>query len=218
MVSEYSNATSTRHRRKLLSGMRDNTLVTNWFDEYDSVVEERNMQNLSHIQETELADNGLYEVIEGESTGELDPEIVRLTEELDTERERGLRMLAEFDNYRRRTRQEQALAEQNGKREVLLALLDVMDGFDRALLHVGEAPDAVADGLRLIRQRFSDVLQSNGVRPFDSEGEPFDPTVHEAMTVIDSDGEESGTAYTEHRRGYFMNGELLRPARVAVLK
>ena len=176
------------------------------------------MQNLAHIQETELADNGLYEVIEGESTGELHPEIVRLREELDTERERGLRLLAEFENYRRRTRQEQALVEHNGKREVLLALLDVMDDFDRALLHVGEAPDAVADGLRLIRKRFSDVLDSNGVTSFDSEGEPFDPTVHEAMTVIDSDGEESGTVYTEHRRGYFMNGELLRPAQVAVLK
>jgi molecular chaperone GrpE len=176
------------------------------------------MQNLVHIQETELADSGLYEVIEGERTGELDPEILRLKEELDTERERGLRMLAEFDNYRRRTRQEQALAGQNGKREVLLALLDVMDDFDRALLHVGEAPDAVTDGLRLIRQRFSEVLHSNGVTPFDSEGKPFDPTVHEAMTVIDSDGEESGTVYTEHGRGYFINGELLRPARVAVLK
>jgi len=177
------------------------------------------MQNLVHIKEPALTDNGLYEIIEGESTNELDPEIDRLMEELDTERERGLRMLAEFDNYRRRTRQQQALAEQTGKREVLLALLDVMDDFDRALLHLGEAPDAVADGLRLIRQRFSDVLHSNGVSPFDSEGKPFDPTVHEAMTVIDSDGEEeSGTVYTEHRRGYFINGELLRPARVAVLK
>ena len=102
--------------------------------------------------------------------------------------------------------------------EVLLALLDLMDDFDRALLHVGEAPDALVNGLRLIRQRFSDVLQANAVTPFDSEGEPFDPTVHEAMTVIDSDGEESGMVYTEHRRGYFINGELLRRALVAVLK
>ena len=176
------------------------------------------MQNLAHIQETELADNGLYEVTEVERQDSLEHEAVRLKEELANERERGLRLLGEFDNYRRRTRQEQALAEQNGKREVLLALLEVMDDFDRALLHVGEAPDAVADGLRMIRQRFSDVLDSNGVTPFDSEGKPFDPTVHEAMTVIDSDGEESGTVYTEHRRGYFINGELLRPARVAVLK
>jgi molecular chaperone GrpE len=176
------------------------------------------MESSQQIQETTLSDNGLYEVIEVERQQALEPETGRLKEELDTERERGLRMLAEFDNYRRRTRQEHALAEQDGKREVLLALLDVMDDFDRALLHLGEAPDAVADGLRLIRQRFSDVLHSNGVTPFDSEGKPFDPTVHEAMTVIDSDGEESGTVYTEHRRGYFINGELLRPARVAVLK
>jgi molecular chaperone GrpE len=176
------------------------------------------MESSQQIQETTLSDNGLYEVIEVERQQALEPETGRLKEELDTERERGLRMLAEFDNYRRRTRQEHALAEQNGKREVLLALLDVMDDFDRALLHLGEAPDVVADGLRLIRQRFSDVLHSNGVTPFDSEGKPFDPTVHEAMTVIDSDGEESGTVYTEHRRGYFINGELLRPARVAVLK
>ena len=176
------------------------------------------MQSLKHIQETRLSDNGLCEVSEVERQDPLEPEAVRLKEELANERERGLRLLAEFDNYRRRTRQEQALTEQNGKREVLLALLEVMDDFDRALLHVGEAPDAVADGFRLIRQRLSDVLHANGVTPFDSEGEPFDPTVHEAMTVIDSDGEESGTVYTEHRRGYFINGELLRPARVAVLK
>jgi molecular chaperone GrpE len=176
------------------------------------------MESLQYIQETTLSDNGLYEVIEVERTAELDPEIVRLKEELDSERERSLRMLAEFDNYRRHTKQERAVAEQAGKREVLLALLDVVDDFDRALLHVSDAPNEVANGLRLIRQRFSDVLHSNGVTPFDSEGTPFDPTVHEAMTMIDGDGDESGTVYAEERRGYFMNGELLPPARVAVLK
>ena len=176
------------------------------------------MESLQHIQETTLSDNGLYEVIEVEHTAELDPEIVRLKEELDTEQERGLRMLAEFDNYRRRTKQERAVAEQAGKREVLLALLDLVDDFDRALLHVSDARDEVANGVRLIRQRFSDVLHSNGVTAFDSEGTPFDPTVHEAITMIDGDGDGSGTVYAEERRGYFMNGELLRPARVAVLK
>ncbi len=176
------------------------------------------MESLEHIQETAVSENGLYEVIEGERPEVGDCEIVRLEEELAAERERGLRMLAEFDNYRRRTRQERAVAEQDGKREVLLALLDVMDDFDRALLHVAEAPDAVADGLRLIHQRFKDLLESNGVTPFDSEGRPFDPTVHEAISVIEGDGHEAGAVYAEDRRGYFMNGELLRPARVAVLK
>ena len=176
------------------------------------------MQSLKHIHETRLSDDGLYEVTEVECQDSMEHEAVWLNEELASERERGVRLLAEFDNYRRRTRQEHALAELNGKREVLLALLDVMDDFDRALLHLGEAPDAVVNGVRLIHQRFSDALHANAVTPFDSEGEPFDPTVHEAMTMIDSDGEGSGTVYTEHRRGYFINGELLRPARVGVLK
>ena len=176
------------------------------------------MERLDQIQETTLSGSDLYEVIESAHAEMLSPEILRLKEELANEREQSLRRLAEFDNYRRRTRQEHALAEQAGKRDVLLALLDVMDDFDRALLHVGEASDAVSNGLRLIRKRFNDVLQSQGVTPFDSEGKVFDPTIHEAMTVVDSDGEGSGTVYTEHRRGYFINGELLRPARVAVLK
>jgi molecular chaperone GrpE len=176
------------------------------------------MESLQRIQETTLSDKGFYEVIEVERTAELDPEIVRLKEELDTQRERVLRLLAEFDNYRRRTKQERAVAEQAGKRELLLALLEVVDDFDRALLHVSDARDEVANGVRLIRQRFSDVLHSNGVTPFDSEGTQFDPTVHEAITMIDGDGDGSGTVYAEERRGYFMNGELLRPARVAVLK
>ena len=176
------------------------------------------MESLEHAYETTLSDNGLYEVIEVEDSEVSDSEIRRLKQELDAELERGLRLLGEFDNYRRRTRHELTIAEQEGKRELLLALLEVVDDFDRALLHLGDAPDAVTEGLRLIRQRFSDVLHSNGVTPFDSEGKLFDPTVHEAMAVIDSDGEESGMVYTEHRRGYFINGELLRPARVAVLK
>lgn len=175
------------------------------------------MQRLEHIQET-LSDSRLHEAIEREFAEVSEDEVVRLQNELAAERERSLRLLAEFDNYRRRTKEERASADEAGKREILLSLLDVMDDFDRALLHVGTAPDAVADGLKLIHQRLRDVLHSNGVTPFDSEGQPFDPTIHEAMTMIENDGGESGTVYAEARRGYFMNGKLLRPALVAVLK
>src|ERR1043166_6041482 len=96
------------------------------------------MQSLEHIYETRWTDDGLYEVIEVECQDSMEHEAVWLNEELASERERGVRLLAEFENYRRRTRQELALAEQNGKREVLLAFLDVMDDFDRALLHLGD--------------------------------------------------------------------------------
>jgi molecular chaperone GrpE len=170
-----------------------------------------NMESLEFAQDTTLSNNGFYEVSEG-------ADMARLQEDLTTEREQRLRLLAEFDNYRRRTKEERALAEETGKREVLLALLDVKDDVDRALLHIRETSDAVADGLRLIQQRFNNLLEAHGVTAFESEGQAFDPEIHEAMTMIDGDGEQSGTVYSEHRRGYLMNGKLLRPARVAVLK
>ena len=176
------------------------------------------MESLKFAQDTTLSDNGIYEVSEAEEPTSADPYTPKLQEDLTTERERHLRLLAEFDNYRRRTKQERALAEETGKRDVLLALLDVKDDVDRALLHIGDTSDAVADGLRLIQQRFNNVLEAHGVTAFESEGQLFDPEIHEALTMIDGDGEQSGTVYSEHRRGYMMNGKLLRPARVAVLK
>ena len=169
------------------------------------------------IRATTSLDNGIHEIIEPEPPTALD-RIEQLEEDLTDERERRLRLLSEFDNYRRRTKEERALAEESGKREVLLALLEVMDDFDRALLHIGERSDAVVDGLRLIHQRFNKVLEEHGVAAFESEGKMFDPAIHEAMTMIDGNGEQSGTVYSEYRRGYFMNGKLLRPARVAVMK
>jgi molecular chaperone GrpE len=176
------------------------------------------MESLEFVQDTTLSDNGIYEVGRAEGPTSGDSNIVQLQEDLTTERERHLSLLAEFDNYRRRTKQEAALAEATGKREVLLALLDLNDDVDRALLHIRETSDAVADGLRLIHQRFNNLLEAHGVTAFESEGQVFDPEIHDAMTMIDGDGEQSGTVYSEHRRGYLMKGKLLRPARVAVLK
>ena len=175
-----------------------------------------NMERLE-IKETTLSDHGIHEVMELERPASVD-RIEQLEEDLTDERERHLRLLAEFDNYRRRTKEERTLAEESGKREVLLALLEVLDDFDRALLHIGDRSDAVADGLRLIHQRLNNVLETHGVSAFESEGEVFDPAIHEAMTVIDGNGEQSGIIYSEHRRGYVINGKLLRPARVAVMK
>jgi molecular chaperone GrpE len=168
------------------------------------------------ILETKSLNNSLYGTIEVERVG--GDEIARLTKELEQERERSLQLLAEFNNYRRRTKQDFALAEQKGQRALLLAILEVMDDFDRASLHIGAASDPVAMGFRLIHERFLRLFAASGVERFDSEGKPFDPTIHEAVSVIDSDERESGTVYAEERPGYFLNGELLRPARVAVLK
>ena len=171
-----------------------------------------------HEFETAAAGNGHVVAGSVESSERRADEVERLREELEAERERGLRTLAEFDNYRRRVRRERAHAGREGRRDILLALLDVMDDFDRALAHAEGVPRAFADGLRLVRRRLDDVLRSNGVTPLESVGRPFDPNLHEAVSVVEGDGQASGVVRSEERRGYLWDGELLRPSRVTVVK
>lgn len=139
-----------------------------------------------------------------------------LRAELRQEHDRYLRTRADFENYRRRVERDRDVAARQAKRGLLLALVDLADGFDRALVHIDESPDSVAVGLHGMRRRLSGVLEAEGVRSFESVGELFDPTRHEAMaTVRDFDG-APGTVVDEAGRGYLWNDELLRPARVRV--
>lgn len=143
-------------------------------------------------------------------------EVEQLKAELASERDQRLRLAAEFDNYRRRVRREQAEAAEKGKRELLERLLSIADDFDLALANVDESPDSVVEGLRMIHRRFRDMLEASGVIAFESRGEKFDPERHEAFDVISGTENEPETVHTEIRRGYFRNGKLLRPALVVV--
>ena len=143
-------------------------------------------------------------------------EYERLQEELASERDARLRLAAEFDDYRRRTRMESAKAAEEGKRELLEVLVSIADDLDLALGNLAGPPEAIASGVRMIRRRFRDVLEANGVTAFDSEGEKFDPERHEAFDVVTATEGERESVQTEIRRGYLWNGRLLRPALVIV--
>jgi molecular chaperone GrpE len=139
-----------------------------------------------------------------------------LRAELQQEHDRYLRTRADFENYRRRVERDRDVAARQAKRELLLALVDLADGFDRALVHIDESPDSVAVGLYGMQRRLSNLLEAEGVKSFESIGHPFDPTRHEAMaTVRDFEG-APGTVVDEAGRGYLWNDALLRPARVRV--
>ena len=146
----------------------------------------------------------------------VETELELLRTELDSERDAHLRLAAEFDNYRRRVRQESARAAEEGKRELLERLISLADDLDLALANAGESPDAVTEGLRMIHRQFRAMLEANGVAAFESEGEKFDPERHEAFDVINETNSDAGTVRKEIRRGYFWNGKLLRPALVVV--
>src|SRR5438046_7962063 len=102
-------------------------------------------------------------------------EIERLTQELSRERDRHLRTRADFDNYRKRIQREWDSAAQAGKRQLVLALLDVMDNFEHAFAYANTTPASILAGTRVIYQRLKDLLQAQGVVPYSSAGQPFDP-------------------------------------------
>jgi molecular chaperone GrpE len=143
-------------------------------------------------------------------------EIERLKEELRREHDLYLRALADFENYRKRVDRDRASAARSGKREIILAMLNVLDDFDRALQHVDDAPAPVATGLQAVKRKLSGLLESQGITPLRSVGEAFDPALHDAIGTVESDEVESGRVVEELQRGYRWGDDVLRPARVRV--
>lgn len=152
-----------------------------------------------------------------ENSSAAQAEIERLMQELNREHNRHLRTLADFDNYRKRVQREWDSAAQAGKRQLVLALLEVMDDFERAFAYASTAPESLPVGTRVIHQRLTDLLQTQGVAPYKSVGEPFDAALHEAVDVTTTtDREKSGVVLDDLRHGYRWENEVLRPARVRV--
>jgi molecular chaperone GrpE len=143
-------------------------------------------------------------------------EIQRLKEELINERDRNLRTLADFKNYRRRIERDGSKLAEEGKRGILLPLLDIIDDMEKALQWASDEEQPFVKGVRIIHQKFLALLETHGVLPFVSVGTPFDHNLHEAVAMAKLEGGEPGTVVDELRRGYLWNNELLRHAQVRV--
>jgi len=133
--------------------------------------------------------------------------------------ERYLRTRADFDNYRKRTRGEQEDMKRWAHEEIVAQLLPILDNFERALesSEGQQNPQAFADGVRMIYRQLSDTLKKAGLETIPAEGEPFDPTIHEAiMQVEPGEGQAPHEVVEELRKGYKLNGRLLRAALVKV--
>lgn len=129
--------------------------------------------------------------------------------------DRHLRLLAEFENFRRRAAKEHEAARREGRRSALLPLLAVLDTFERAL-GAGSTDRDFYEGVAATHRLFLDALREAGATPIESVGRPFDPNVHEAVARAPADGVPPGTVAREVRRGWQLGNELLRPAQVAV--
>ena len=124
------------------------------------------------------------------------------------------RTQADFENYRKRMARETALAEGRGIAKVVKEILPALDNLELALQAAGD--DEVAEGFKLVRNEFVAALARLGIEPFSPEGQPFDPSEHEAMSQQPVEGVETGTVASVYQQGYRIDGTVLRPARVVV--
>jgi molecular chaperone GrpE len=130
-------------------------------------------------------------------------------------KDRMLRTLADFDNFRRRAERDRSEYVQFAAMEIVRDLIPVLDDFERALKV--ETPDAeYAKGVELIYQRLLDTLKKAGLEPIDATGKPFDPNRQQAVDRVHTDEVEDQTVLEEYQSGYNFKGKLLRPAMVKV--
>jgi molecular chaperone GrpE len=129
--------------------------------------------------------------------------------------DRILRSQAEFQNFRRRVDKEKLEFSEYASSEAVLALLPVLDDFERAL-QADASGGEYAKGMQLIYQRFYDSLKKLGLEPIDSVGKPFDPHIHHAVEKEETDEEAADTVLAEYQRAYNFKGRLLRAAMVKV--
>ncbi len=148
------------------------------------------------------------------SPEELAAERDRLSAERTDLQDRLLRRQAEFDNFRRRAEREKADVLEYANTETVRALLPILDDFERAL-KVEVADKEYARGMELIYSRVGESLKKLGLEPINSTGLAFDPHIHHAVEMAESD-EAADTILEEYQRGYNFKGRLLRPAMVKV--
>ncbi len=142
-----------------------------------------------------------------------------MSDELAQMKDSYLRLMAEYDNYRKRTMKEKAELIKNGGERVLTGLLPVVDDFERALENVDKATDvkSVTEGIELIYNKFISFLNQNGVKPIDANGHPFDDEIHDAVATIPAPKEDQkGLVIDCMQRGYMLNDKVIRHAKVVV--
>lgn len=165
---------------------------------------------------------------------DLDAMLAETKRERDEYLELAQRARADFENYRKRAARETSEAERRGKASIVRDLVPVLDNLERALLTAGIDPDgpdteeveasteevsahrALAQGVALVYRELRAALERAGVEAYDPAGDPFDPSWHEALSTQPADGGESGVVLETLEKGYRLDGQVLRPARVVV--
>jgi molecular chaperone GrpE len=145
-------------------------------------------------------------------------DVTRLQGELQELQGKFLRASADFDNFRRRTRQEKEELGQYATMQFVQSILPVLDNFQLALAAGNTDAESLKKGVEMVFRQFQNTFESAGITEMNAVGQPFDPNFHEAVMQVESDEHESGTVVEELRKGYLFNDKVIRPAMVQVAK
>ncbi|XP_073018402.1 uncharacterized protein [Primulina eburnea] len=210
-------------------GNIDGAIADDASDEGDDTVEEPSSVVIAslNLYKEALANNDESKAAEVESflksiedeKIDLERKVLTLFEELSTEKDRILRISADFDNFRKRTEKERLSLVKNAQGEVMESLLSVLDNFERAKAQIKietEGEEKIVNSYQSIYKQFVEIMGSLGVVPVETVGKPFDPMLHEAIMREDSSEYEEDVIIEEFRKGFELGERLLRPAMVKV--
>lgn len=175
--------------------------------------ERENINNEENLTETQPE----QQVESTEAVNEID----QLKKELEEQKEKFIRIYAEFDNYKRRNAKERIELIQTAGREVIQSLLEVLDDSERAENQIQKTDDIVQvrEGVQLVFSKFRTIMLSKGLKEMKSIGEEFNPDLHEAITEIPvTDESMKGKIVDQVEKGYTLNDKIIRFAKVVVGK
>ncbi len=176
--------------------------------------EPSSQEELSTRHEQGENDTGTAKEVTQEETPALSKELEALRRERDEYLENMRRMKAELENSRARLEREHARSVELASERLVKELLPILDNLERAL----EADGDIREGVEATRDQLVDILTQEGLNPISSEGQSFDPAVHEALMSKPSNEHEEDTVIQTLERGYVLNGKPIRPAKVVVSK
>ena len=146
-------------------------------------------------------------------------ETTKLKTELDIQKDKYLRLVAEFDNFKRRNAKERTELIQTAGKDVIISLLEVLDDFDRAEKQMNtDDPEQIKGGVQLVFNKLRTTLQSKGLKAMESIGTDFDVHKHEAIAEVPAGENQKGKVIDEIVKGYYLNDKLIRFAKVIVGK
>ena len=181
----------------------------------ETPLEETDKESAENAAEEAAADTQEEEKEEAE---EKDP-LVKAQEEIEELKDKWLRSVAEFENYRKRTLKERAELILNGGEKVITAILPILDDMERAIENGAKTddPEVLREGMTLIHQKFLKILEAQGVSKIESKDADFDTDVHEAVAMVPGMGDDKkGKVIDCLQKGYKLNDKVIRHAKVAV--